>query len=146
MRRARGFTLIELMVVVAIIAVLAALAVATYGRYAYRARRSDGQNLLMHVAQAEERYYTNYNHYPLSASSLGYTSDAPTSKDGYYTLSLKLPSNTSAGQGYVATATPVSGGAQARDVCGALSLDNTGDKQPDATQTSRNSNGACWGH
>ena len=142
MRRTRGFTLIELMIVVAIIAILAAIAVPWWGRYTYRARRADAQKMLVHVAQAEERFYTDYNHYPLTASSLGYANDAPTSENGYYTLSLALPAATSTGQGYTATATPQ--GAQADDKCGKLSIDSTGQKSPDPTDTSANSNGRCW--
>jgi len=142
MRRTRGFTLIELMIVVAIIAILAAIAVPWWGRYTYRARRADAQKMLVHVAQAEERFYTDYNHYPLTASSLGYANDAPTSENGYYTLSLSLPAATSTGQGYTATATPQ--GAQADDKCGKLSIDSTGQKSPDPTDTSANSNGRCW--
>jgi len=142
MRRTRGFTLIELMIVVAIIAILAAIAVPWWGRYTYRARRADAQKMLVHVAQAEERFYTDYNHYPLTASSLGYANDAPTSENGYYALSLVLPGATSTGQGYTATATPQ--GAQADDKCGKLSIDSTGQKSPDPTDTSANSNGRCW--
>ena len=142
MRRTRGFTLIELMIVVAIIAILAAIAVPWWGRYTYRARRADAQKMLVHVAQAEERFYTDYNHYPLTASSLGYANDAPTSENGYYTLSLALPAATSTGQGYTATATPQ--GAQADDKCGKLSIDSTGQKSPEPTDTSANSNGRCW--
>ncbi|MBS0381997.1 MAG: prepilin-type N-terminal cleavage/methylation domain-containing protein [Proteobacteria bacterium] len=142
MRRTQGFTLIELMIVVAIIAILAAIAVPWYGRYTYRARRADGQKLLLHIAQVEERFYTDYNHYPLTASSLGYTSNSPVSENGYYTASLALPSAASAGQGYVATAVPQ--GPQASDVCGNLSVDNTGQELPSAASTAKNSNGNCW--
>lgn len=144
MQRKRGFTLIELMIVVAIIAILAAIAVPWWGRYSYRARRADGQKLLMHIAQAEERYYTDFNRYPLAATSLGYTTNTPLSENGYYQVSLALPAAASAGQGYVATATPVAGGPQAGDACGALSIDNTGRKLPDSTNAAANSNGRCW--
>jgi type IV pilus assembly protein PilE len=140
-RRKRGFTLIELMIVVAIIAILAAIAVPWWGRYTYRARRADGQKILMHIAQAEERYFTDYNQYPLTAASLGYTGTI-TSENGYYEVSLALPSGASAGTAYVATAAPK--GPQSDDVCGNLSIDNTGLKKPIPTDAARNSNGRCW--
>jgi hypothetical protein len=43
---------------------------------------------------------------------------------------------------YVATAVPIN--AQVGDKCGSLTIDNTGNKQPDPTKTAQNSNGLCW--
>jgi len=142
MRRTSGFTLIELMIVVAIIAILAAIAIPWWGQYTYRARRADGQKLLVHIAQMEERYYTDYNYYPLAASSLGYTTNTPVSENGYYQVSLALPAATSTGQGYAAPAKPR--GPRANDRCGTPSRDNTGKNLPAPTNTAANSNGNCW--
>ena len=137
-----GFTLIELMVVVVIVAILAAIAIPTYTNYAYRARRADAHNLLMNIAQAEERYYTSFNQYTTDPTALGYSSANPVSEHAYYQASIALPAGSSAGTAYLATATPQN--AQANDVCGALSIDNTGQKLPAATDTTHNSNGNCW--
>lgn len=141
----RGFTLLELMVVVVIIAMLAAFAMPAYQRYAQRARRADGKELLMRVAAAQERYYTNFNRYagsPLTgATSLGLTTT--TSERGYYTIATANGA-TGNNQSYVLTVTPVAGGAQAGDKCGALSINNTGVKTPAAGVMPQNSNGACW--
>lgn len=134
--RAGGFTLIEVMIVVAIIAILAAVAVAAYGRYAYRARRADGQNLLQHIATAQERYYATFNQYTATASNIGYSNANPVSDKGYYQVTLAL---TNAGQGYTATAAPQN--AQASDVCGSLVITYTGNK----TFSGNESNGSCWG-
>jgi type IV pilus assembly protein PilE len=141
----RGFTLLELMIVVVIIALIASFAIPAYQRYAQRARRADGKELLMRVAAAQERYYTNFNRYaaaPLTAAtSLGLTS--LTSERGYYTINSANGASANT-QSYVLTATPVSGGPQAGDKCGALTINNTGVKTPIATAMPQNSNGACW--
>ncbi|OOG64896.1 hypothetical protein B0E46_05755 [Rhodanobacter sp. B04] len=140
MAAARGFTLLELMIVVAIIAILAAIAIPAYGRYGYRARRPDGQQLLLQVANAEERYYATNNQYG-ALTSMGYTDPAPTEK-GYYSVTVTVTAdpagNSSAA--FTATAAPVAGGSQAKDDCGALSITNADVKSSVGTTT----NGSCW--
>lgn len=54
--RPTGFTLIEVMIVVAIVAILAAIAYPSYSDYAFRTRRADGKEMMMRVASAQERY------------------------------------------------------------------------------------------
>lgn len=56
--RQRGFTLIELMIVVVVIGVLAALAYPNYQQYQLKAGRSDGHAKLTQVMQAQERFYS----------------------------------------------------------------------------------------
>lgn len=142
MARTRGFTLIELMVVVAVVAILAAVAIPSYSRYTYRARRAEGQALLLHIAHAQERYYAVHNRYG-DLMAIGYaTSATALSENRHYEAQVSLQDNTSAGQAYVATATGQ--GRQAADACGALSIDNTGRRFPDASDASRYSNGPCW--
>lgn len=143
--KSRGFTLLELMVVVAIIAILASIALPAYQRYGLRARRVDGKELLMRVAAAQERFYTNFNRYatnPLTAAtSLGLTT--LNSERGFYTIA-SANGATGNTQSYILTATPVAGGPQAGDQCGALSVNNTGVKAPAAGVMPQNSNGPCW--
>lgn len=135
-RDARGFTLIELMVVVAIIAILAAFAVPNYLRYGLRARRADAQQSLLRIASAQERYYSTNNGYATSLTAIGFT--LTTSEKGYYTLSLD-PASTSTSK-FTAVATPVAGGPQAKDDCKALSITNAGVKSATGSTT----NGTCW--
>jgi type IV pilus assembly protein PilE len=137
MGRMRGFTLLELMIVVVIIAVLAAVAIPTYGRYAFRAHRADGQELLLRVATAQERYYSTANAYG-GLTDIGFDNPAISEK-GFYSVTVVASSSS---QAFVATATPVGG--QANDVCGPLTIDNAGVKRPDPASASSNSNGSCW--
>jgi type IV pilus assembly protein PilE len=139
-RVARGFTLIELMIVVAVIAILASLAYYNYGRYAFRTRRADGREMLMRMAAAQERFFTNFNVYsasitnPATAGGLGFTS--ATSEKGYYTIGVVLGAGNLT---YVLAATPA--GAQVGDTCGILTLTDTGVKAPTG---SPGNNGNCW--
>ena len=131
-RRLRGFTLIELMIVVAIVAILAAIAYPSYSRYGFRARRSDAQNILMQMASAQERFYTNFNRY----GTLAELTLSAVSENGYYNVVITNPGGTAS---FLATATPT--GIQAGDTCGALSIDNTANKLP---LGSPGNNGTCW--
>jgi type IV pilus assembly protein PilE len=138
-RMRAGYTLIELMIVVAVIAILAMIAIPSYTRYGYRARRSDGQQLLMRVANAQERYYATFNTYAGGAVTGDLKLGSASSEKGYYTVAI---TSTDLTKGYTATVTPTNG--QQRDVCGALSIDSRGNKLPVATDTAKNSNGNCW--
>lgn len=140
MIKSRGFTLLELMIVLVIIAILAAIAIPAYGRYAYRAHRVDGQELLLRIANAQERFYATNNRYGAlsGANGLGYD-DPAISEKGYYSVVSVVSSSS---QAFVATATPI--GAQANDVCGPLTISNAGVKTPGPASASSNSNGSCW--
>lgn len=63
MRRNTGFTLIELMIVIAILAIITAVAVPSYTQYTHRAIRSRGQQFLMDVAQRQEQYFLDQRQY-----------------------------------------------------------------------------------
>ena len=145
MTHSRGFTLIELLVVVAIIAILAAIAVPAYSRYTYRSRRVDGKDLLLRIANAQERYYATKNKYG-GLTDIGFTSPAPSEK-GFYnaTVAMTGPAGSSS-QGYTATATPVPGSVQASDLCGSLTINDAGVKTPLPLPASAasNANGNCW--
>lgn len=142
MIRPRGFTLLELMVVTAIVAILAAMAIPSYGRYTSRARRAEGQALLMQIANAQERYYAVHHRYG-DLVAIGYASTTTVmSEHGYYQAMAIAQDANGAGQAYVAMA--FGQGAQAEDTCGELSVDHTGMRLPDAADASRNTNGRCW--
>lgn len=135
MKQQRGFTLLELMIVVVIIAILAAIAIPNYGRYAIRAHRVDGQELLLRIANAQERFYATNNHYG-ALTELGYDSPALSEKS-YYSVTMN-PAAASTTQSFTATAAPVGG--QGKDDCKNLTINNAGVRDSSGTTT----NGSCW--
>lgn len=137
--RSTGFTLVELMVVLAIIAILAAIAIPAYTRYGFRARRPDGQKLVLAIANAEERYYALHNAYG-DVATIGFAATATATSDaGYYTATVSTSAvNSFAAQAYTMTAVPT--GIQVKDACGSLTLTSTGVK----SQTGTTTNGNCW--
>lgn len=68
MKRANGFTLIEVMIVLAILAVLTAIAYPNYADYITRTRRIEGQIALIEAIQQQERFYTTNNTYAAFSS------------------------------------------------------------------------------
>lgn len=116
-RRASGFTLLELMIVVAVIGILAALALPSYFDSVRKGQRSEAVAALAQVQQAQERwrathsaYATNSELTPAWPTGLGVSS--PTS-GGLYTISIDTGSVPATE--YTATAAAVSGKAQAND-------------------------------
>lgn len=101
MHRNKGFTLIEMMIVVAIIAVLAAIAAPAYQDYIRKARRADGMDALLLVQNLQERYRANNSSYGTLAE-IGYT--GTTSLEDHYTIAV-LGSPAPSATGYVVTAT-----------------------------------------
>jgi len=66
----KGFSLIEMMVVLAIIAILAAVAIPGYGSYKNRAIRAEAEQELMNVATVQEDHFNSYRKYTVTEADL----------------------------------------------------------------------------
>lgn len=134
----RGFTLIELMIVVAIVALLAAIAYPSYQEYIARARRGDAKTVLLENAQFMERYFTQKNSYLNGAANPALpVVEAP--KDAgvkYYDISFV---GTNTATAFTLQAVPK--GAMSADACGTLTLTQAGFK--DVSGGSRTVQ-ECW--
>ena len=140
-RMQQGFTLMELMIVVAIVGILAAVALPSYRSYIARAARVEAQTELLELASLQEKIFLNSANYAFSVSNpyngrsevglvsgLGRTSGM--TKDGRYTLGLFVAVGGAAmtvpAQSFVLTATPVAGSTQAGD--GNISINEAGSR------------------
>lgn len=119
MNKARGFTLIELMVVVAIVAILSAIAIPAYTEYVQRGRRAEARSALQQAALWMERAQTATGSYPLTAAFPPSLSNVPSNQ---YMVTL-----VSAG-GLVYTLNAIPQNAQIGDGCGTFTLTSVGGK------------------
>lgn len=117
-----GFTLIELMIVVAIVSILAAIAFPAYNDSVRKSRRADAISVLTEAQNSLERYYTE------NGSYTGYTlaSELQSSPKGSGTTFYTIAVSTLNAQDYTLTATRQ--GDQTSDKCGDLTLNHVGYK------------------
>ncbi len=132
----KGFTLIEVMIVVAIIGILASIAYPSYDEYVKRGNRTEGQAFLSDIAARQERQYTQTYKYVTDIdkiNELGLSGDnAHVSETGKYTLGLA-----GGGGGYTLTANNQFNDAK----CATLTLNAQGVRGSTGT---RSDNNECW--
>jgi type IV pilus assembly protein PilE len=135
MKRMRGVTLMELMVVVTIVGILAAVAYPAYIEQARRGRRAAAVAMLQNVLQQSERYYSENNTYTTTLTDLGYPAGAVYSEHNTHTITL-----TTCPTGTIATcvqinATPVAADAK----CNVIELRSDNFRDATGSQPS-----ICW--
>ncbi len=82
----RGFTLIELMIVIAIVGILLSIAYPSYQNHVRKSNRVDAKSLLMQIILQQERFKTENLIYTTDLTALGYADPAP-SENGHYNIS-----------------------------------------------------------
>lgn len=132
--KANGFTLIELMIVVAVIAILAAIAYPTYQNQVRKSRMGQAQADLLELAQFMERCFVSNNTY--IGCALPFTA-SPRNGTPYYQIEFNPATTRTA---FSLRAVPQAEGGQDKQKCGALTLNERGVKGFAATGTQAD----CW--
>ncbi len=145
LRRQRGVTRIELVVVMIIIGILAAVAISSYRAYVIRSRRSDAKDALLALANQQENHYLQCNTFATAIGAVTSCADGKLqgtslSRNGWYSLAISAANATT----FTVTATAVIGADQYQDIpCRMFIVDQAG------VRTAADSGGAdntdeCW--
>ena len=131
-KKTHGFTLIELMIVIAILSIIVAVGYPSYMEHVKKSRRDEGMGQLLELADRMERAYSDRGTYPTNISEVY----VATTDGGFYTLSIVSANNIS----FTVNAAPTSLGQQDADKCETFTLTSLGEK----SITGSVPNSQCW--
>jgi type IV pilus assembly protein PilE len=154
-QRIRGFTLIELMIVVAVIGILSAIAYPSYRESVDKGRRASAKAVLQDAQAYMERIYSENYSYAADTQGTAINSGtyfqsnftvAPKPGEGNAAYTITLASTT---KQYTLTAAPIASGPMAADKCGSFVVNRTGRKGVTGYSTTIYSdqltaNRECW--
>lgn len=146
---ARGFTLIEVMIVVALIGIIATLAMPAYTSHIARAHRADARAALLQASQYMQRFYAANDRFDkLRDESRDVQDEMPaalkqTPANGAALYTLQVTPSVDA---YTLTMAPVAGARMAADSCGSYIVNSLGATQnmKNGTNLSTDERNACW--
>ena len=148
-KTSKGYTLLELMIVVVIISIISMIAYPSYRDYVLRSHRADGQVALTVCAASQERWFTKNNKY-----NSGIASCNGTSNDSFYAISIaigdrQLNGSCTLGSStnsdcFVISVVPTSKSNQSDDtICSSMTLDNINLKRS-FDENNTDTSTTCW--
>lgn len=150
-RQIVGFTLVEVMIVVAIVAILSAIAYPSYQEYVRRSKRADARTQLLEVSQYMQRFYSQNDRYDQANDAAGTAISLPVALTTVprgvdptvadYTIGFQ--DGTLNARGFTLEAVPRTGGPMVGDKCGTLRINNVGRRSVNGATGSMDA-GTCW--
>lgn len=128
--KTKGFTLIEMMIVVVVVGILAAVAIPSYQEYVRRGNRADAKSQMLQLQNWMQQQYTMSNAYPTALTNAPATlKQSPATGTKKYDIT--LPAATA--QTYTVQAAPAGGYADPK--CGTLTVTNNGLRTKSGSET-----------
>lgn len=150
-RQLAGFTLIEVMIVVAIVAILSAIALPSYQESVRKSKRADSRTQLLEASQHMQRFYSQNDRYDQANDTAGTAVVLPATLTtvprgaaaGTEDYTIRFQAGTLTARSFTLEAVPRAGGTMASDKCGTLRINNVG-RRTVSGATAGMTAATCW--